>query len=216
MDRVAPKAGKPGRSEAISDAAIQFCLVVLFALPLLQETITVQSSCRDALPGHRQHRHQVRKRRRSAGEEARDLSPSPNRKVDLALDAAAKGSHRTARTVASGRSLWQEDGPAARARNAFLRSTRCLGWRIWRRLSGDRVRSRIEARIWGLASFGERIASRHPDCQTAEIHTRIVNRVALMKRFNALGVQEPNKEPASAGRRRARKRDVCQLQAVVA
>lgn len=117
MDRVAPKAGKPGRPEAISDGAIQFCLVVLFALPLLQETITVQSfsrqaqgplnlmrslgaSLRDALPGDRQ---QVRKRRRSAGEEARDLSPSRNRKVHLAMDAAAKGSHRSARTVASGR-----------------------------------------------------------------------------------------------------------------
>ncbi len=32
-------------------------------------------------------------------------------------------------------------------------------------------------------SFGERIAARDPDRQTAEIHIRI----ALMNRFNALG-----------------------------
>ena len=34
----------------------------------------------------------------------------------------------------------------------------------------------------GFKSFGERIASRDPDRQTAEIHIRI----ALMNRFNAL------------------------------
>lgn len=124
MDRVAPKAGKPGRPSAISDAAIQFCLVVLFAPPLRQKSITVQSSSRqaqgpmnlmrplgaslgasqrEALPGDKQHRQQVRKRRRRAAQEARDASPPPNRKVHLAMDAAAKGSHRTARTVASAR-----------------------------------------------------------------------------------------------------------------
>ena len=37
-----------------------------------------------------------------------------------------------------------------------------------------------------LKSFGERIASRAPDRQTAEIHIRI----ALMNRFNALGTAE--------------------------
>ena len=38
----------------------------------------------------------------------------------------------------------------------------------------------------GLESFGERIASRDPDRQTAEIHIRI----ALMNRFSALGQAE--------------------------
>ena len=38
----------------------------------------------------------------------------------------------------------------------------------------------------GLKSFGERIASRDPDRQTAEIHIRI----ALMNRFNELGQAE--------------------------
>ena len=37
-----------------------------------------------------------------------------------------------------------------------------------------------------LKSFGERIASRDPDRQTAEVHIR----VALMNRFNALGTAE--------------------------
>jgi len=35
-------------------------------------------------------------------------------------------------------------------------------------------------------SFGERIAAREPDRQTAEIHTR----VSLMNRFNVLGTAE--------------------------
>ena len=35
-------------------------------------------------------------------------------------------------------------------------------------------------------SFGDRIASRDPDRQTAEVHIR----VALMNRFNALGTAE--------------------------
>ncbi len=38
----------------------------------------------------------------------------------------------------------------------------------------------------GLKSFGERIASRDPDRQAAEIHIRI----ALINRFNALGQAE--------------------------
>ena len=37
-----------------------------------------------------------------------------------------------------------------------------------------------------LKAFGERIASRNPDRQTAEIHIRI----ALMTRCNALGTDE--------------------------
>ena len=37
-----------------------------------------------------------------------------------------------------------------------------------------------------LKSFGDRIASRDPDRQTAEVHIRI----ALMNRFNALGTAE--------------------------
>ena len=81
---------------------------------------------------------------------------------------------------------WKEDCTAARARNDTLRTTQRFGRAIWKRWSGYHVRSRIEARMRCLKSFGERIASRDPDRQTAEIHVRI----ALMNRFNALGTAE--------------------------
>lgn len=81
---------------------------------------------------------------------------------------------------------WKEDCPAARARNDILRTTQRFGRTIWKRWSGYHVRSRIEARMRCLKAFGERIASRDPDRQTAEIHIRI----ALMNRFNELGTAE--------------------------
>ena len=45
---------------------------------------------------------------------------------------------------------------------------------------------RPDAKMRCLKSFGERIAARGPDRQTAEIHIR----VALMNRFKALGTAE--------------------------
>ena len=82
--------------------------------------------------------------------------------------------------------LWKEDCPAARARNDILRATQRFGRAIWKRWSGYHARSRIEARMRCLKAFGEKIASRDPDRQTAEIHIRI----ALMNRFNVLGQAE--------------------------
>ena len=81
---------------------------------------------------------------------------------------------------------WKEDCPAARARNETLRATRHYGRAFWKRLTGYHARSRGEAKMRCLKSFGERIAARDPDRQTAEIHIR----VALMNRFNALGTAE--------------------------
>ena len=49
--------------------------------------------------------------------------------------------------------------PAARARNDILRNTRLLGRTIWKQWSGYHVRSRIKAKMHGLKSLGERIAS---------------------------------------------------------
>ncbi len=63
--------------------------------------------------------------------------------------------------------LWKEDSPAAKARNDILRATQRFGRAIWKRWSGYHVRSRIEARMRCLKAFGERIASRDPDRQTA-------------------------------------------------
>jgi len=82
--------------------------------------------------------------------------------------------------------LWKEDCPAARARNDTLRATRYYGRAFWKRWTGYHARSRIEAKMRCLKSFGERIMARDPDRQTAEIHIRI----ALMNRFNALGTAE--------------------------
>ena len=81
---------------------------------------------------------------------------------------------------------WKEDCPAARARNETLRATRHFGRAFWKRWTGYHARSRIEAKMRCLKAFGERIAARDPNCQTAEIHIRI----ALMNRFSALGTAE--------------------------
>jgi hypothetical protein len=55
-----------------------------------------------------------------------------------------------------------------------------------KRLTGYHARSRTEAQMRRLQAFGDRIASKDPDRQAAEIHTRI----ALMNRFSALGRAE--------------------------
>ena len=81
---------------------------------------------------------------------------------------------------------WREDCPAAKARNEILKATQRLGRAAWKRWSGYHVRSRIEAKMRCIKAIGERIASRDPDRQTAEIHIR----VALINRFNALGTAE--------------------------
>ncbi len=80
----------------------------------------------------------------------------------------------------------KEDGPAAAARNDILRATRHIGRAFWKRWTGYHLRSRVEAKMRCLKAFGERIAARDPDRQTAEVHIRI----ALMNRFSALGTAE--------------------------
>jgi hypothetical protein len=62
---------------------------------------------------------------------------------------------------------WKEDCPAAIARNETLRATRHYGRAFWKRWTGYHARSRIEAKMRCLKAFGERIAARHPDTQTA-------------------------------------------------
>ena len=81
---------------------------------------------------------------------------------------------------------WRETCPAAKVRNEILKATQRLGRAAWKRWSGYHTRSRIEAKMKCLKSFGERIASRDPDRQTAEVQIR----VAIMNRFNALGTAE--------------------------
>ena len=81
---------------------------------------------------------------------------------------------------------WKENCPAAQVRNETLRATRHYGRAFWKRWTGYHARSRVEAKMRCLKAFGERIAARDPDRQTAEIHIRI----ALINRFNALGAAE--------------------------
>ena len=81
---------------------------------------------------------------------------------------------------------WKEHCPAARARNETLRATRHYGRAFRKRWTGYHARSRVEARMRCLKAFGERIASRDPDRQTAELHIR----VALINRFDSLGTAE--------------------------
>ncbi|WP_282603806.1 IS5 family transposase [Paracoccus sp. PARArs4] len=81
---------------------------------------------------------------------------------------------------------WKDDGPAARVRNETLRATRHYGRAFWQRSTGYHIRSRLEAKMRCFKAFGERIAARDPDRQTAEVPIRI----ALMNRFNALGTAE--------------------------
>ena len=108
------------------------------------------------------------------------MTPGPATRPSLSV--APRQSSRSARTAVAG----QEDGPAAKARNEILRASRHFGRALWKRLTGYHARSRIEAQMLRLKAFGERIASRDPDRQAAEIHTRI----ALMNRFSAFGQAE--------------------------
>jgi len=81
---------------------------------------------------------------------------------------------------------WKEGCPAAKARNETLRAPRPYGRAFWKRWTGYHARSRAEAKMRCLKAFGERIAARDPDRQTAEINIR----VGLINRFNALGTAE--------------------------
>jgi len=81
---------------------------------------------------------------------------------------------------------WKADCPAAIARNEILRATRHLGRALWKKWARYHVRSRVEGRMNCLKRFGERIMSRDPDRQTAEIHIRI----AIINTFSALGRAE--------------------------
>ena len=81
---------------------------------------------------------------------------------------------------------WNPDCHAAISRNEVLRATRCLGRSIWKKWAGYHARSRVEAQMNRLKLFGDRIMSRDPDRQTAEIQIRI----AIMNRCSALGTAE--------------------------
>lgn len=78
--------------------------------------------------------------------------------------------------------LWREDCPAAVVRNPTLRDIREECRVALKRRNGYHFRSRAEAKMRCLKAFGDLIAARDPDRQTAEIHLR----VAPINRFNEL------------------------------
>ncbi|SNT29806.1 Transposase DDE domain-containing protein [Antarctobacter heliothermus] len=185
----APRDGRLGRPPVFSDAAIQFCLSikVLFKLPLRQTAGMVASLLRMA----------------GVDWPVPDSSTLCRRQKTLAVQMStvtADGAYDTRRChraiiardvipiipIRKNGRHWKEDCPAARARNDTLRATRHYGRAFWKRWTGYHACSRIEAKMRCLKSFGERIAARDPDRQTAEIQIRI----ALMNRFNALGTAE--------------------------
>ena len=88
--------------------------------------------------------------------------------------------------IRKNRRPWREDCPAARAGSETLRAKRHNGRAFRTRWTGYHAGSRIEAKMRCLKAFGERIAARDPDRQTAEIQIR----VALINRFSALGTAE--------------------------
>lgn len=70
--------------------------------------------------------------------------------------------------------------------SAILRTTCRNGRALWKHWTGYHVQNGIEAKLRCLKVFGERIAARDPNRQTAEIQLRI----AVMNRFSALGTAE--------------------------
>jgi hypothetical protein len=81
---------------------------------------------------------------------------------------------------------WKEDCPAMVVRNETSRATWHYGRAFWKRCTGYHDRSRMEEKMRCRKAFGERIAFRHPDSQTAEILIHI----ALINRFSSLGTAE--------------------------
>lgn len=75
--------------------------------------------------------------------------------------------------------LRREDSSAACVRNETLRAIRYCGRAFWKRWTGDHARSRVEAKMRCLKAFGERIAARDSDRQTAK-----------MDRFSTFGTAE--------------------------
>lgn len=86
---------------------------------------------------------------------------------------------------------WKEDCPAAKGRDEILRATRHYGRAFWKRWTGYHAGSSVEAKMRCQKAFGERIAARDPDCQTAEIHIR----VDLINCFNAIGTPRSSAWP---------------------
>ena len=79
---------------------------------------------------------------------------------------------------------WKEQTVAAEERNESLRAIRRLGRRLWNRWSGYHRRSLAETAMSRIKRLGERLASRDPDRQVAEVQIRCT----ILNTFNRLGM----------------------------
>ncbi|MFN8684158.1 IS5-like element ISPko3 family transposase [Paracoccus sp. P2] len=79
---------------------------------------------------------------------------------------------------------WKKTSAGAVARNDILRTTKYLGWTIWRRWSAYHRRSRAETKMHCMKLLGQRLTAREFDRQVAELHIRM----AVMNGYTALGI----------------------------
>ena len=84
---------------------------------------------------------------------------------------------------------WTPTTAEAIARNEAVNASRHLAKAIWRRWSGDRRRSRVEAKMNCIKLLGQALMARDFNRQVAEIQVR----VAVLNRYTALGI--PITEP---------------------
>ena len=61
---------------------------------------------------------------------------------------------------------------------------RHLGWRLWKKWSGYLRRSLVETTMGRFKQLGERLATRQPEQQVAEVHVHCV----ILNTFNRLGM----------------------------
>ena len=79
---------------------------------------------------------------------------------------------------------WKDRAESAQARNATLAAARHLRWRLWKKWSGYLRRSLVETTMGRFKQLGERLATRQPEQQVAEVHVHCV----ILNTFNRLGM----------------------------
>ena len=80
--------------------------------------------------------------------------------------------------------MWKPDTPGARARNDAVRASKYLGRALWRNLTGDHRRSRVDKKMHCVKRLGQRLSARDFDRQVAQIQIR----AAILNGFTALGI----------------------------
>ena len=79
---------------------------------------------------------------------------------------------------------WKPTSAGAIARNEAVNASRYLGRALWRQLSGNHRRSRVETKMNCVKLLGQSLMARDFDRQVAEVQVRI----AVLNRYTALGI----------------------------